>query len=84
MDEELLRAVKRLEESTNRTTYAVRALVRFIFIQLSATTIGSITAAVASILGWSWLGWVAGAITTLGLLWAGFSARAELRKSKPN
>ncbi len=83
MDEELLRAVKRLEESTNRTTYAVRALVRFIFIQLSATTIGSITAAVASILGWSWLGWIAGAITTLGLLWAGFSARAELSKSKP-
>ncbi len=84
MDEELLRAVKRLEESTNRTTYAVRALVRFIFIQLSATTIGSVTAAIAAALGWAWLGWVAGAITTLGLFWAGIAARAELRKSKPH
>jgi hypothetical protein len=83
MDEELLRAVKRLEESSNRTTHAVRALVRFIFIQLSATTIGSIAAAVATALGWAWLGWVAGSITTIGLFWAGIAARGELRKSKP-
>ncbi len=83
MDEELLRAVKRIEESTNRTTYAVRALVRFIFIQLSATTIGTITAAAASALGWAWLAWLAGLVTTVGLIWASVAARAELRKSKP-
>ncbi|MFM6962879.1 MAG: hypothetical protein ACKOWJ_01230 [Micrococcales bacterium] len=84
MDEELLRAVKRLEESTNRTTYAVRALVRFVFIQLSATTIGTIAAAAASALQWAWLAWLAGSITTIGLFWASIAARAELRKSNPN
>ena len=83
MDEELLRAVKRIEESTNRTTYAVRALVRFIFIQLSATTIGTITAAAAGILDWPWLAVAAGSVTTIGLIWASIAARAELRKSKP-
>ena len=84
MNEEFLRAVKRLEESQNKTTYAIRALVRFIFIQLTATTIGTIAAAAATALGWAWLGWAAGGVTTVGLFWASIAARSELRKSNPN
>lgn len=83
-DKEMLEALNRIEASNNRTTYAVRAFVRFLFIQLSATTIGSMLAAAAAALGIAWLAVLGGLVTTGGLFWAGFAGRAELRKSNPN
>lgn len=83
-EKDMLDALNRIEAATNRTTYAVRAFVRFLFIQLSATTIGSMCAAAAAGLGWPWLAVIGGVITTGGLFWAGFAGRAELRKSNPN
>lgn len=84
MSDETLEVLKRIEAASNRTTYAVRAFVRFLFIQLSATTIGSMLAAAAAGLGLPWLGVLGGLVTTGGLFWAGYAGRAELRKSNPN
>jgi hypothetical protein len=83
-DNEILEVLQRIEKASNRTTYAVRAFVRFLFIQLSATTIGSMLAAGAAALGAPWLAVVGGLVTTGGLFWAGYAGRAELRKSNPN
>ena len=82
-NKETLAALARIEAASNRTTYAVRAFVRFLFIQLSATTIGSVIAASAAAFGLPWLGVVGGFVTVGGLFWAGFAGRAELRKSNP-
>jgi hypothetical protein len=82
-NKETLAALQRIEAASNRTTYAVRAFVRFLFIQLSATTIGSVLAAAAAALSWPWLGVAGGLVTLGGLFWAGFAGRAELRKSNP-
>ncbi len=82
-NKETLAALQRIEAASNRTTYAVRAFVRFLFIQLSATTFGSVLAAAAAALGWPWLGVAGGLVTVAGLFWAGFAGRAELRKSNP-
>lgn len=84
MQDENLEILKRIEAAANRTTYAVRAFVRFLFIQLSATTIGSMLAAAAAGFSMPWLGVVGGLVTTGGLFWAGYAGRAELRKSNPN
>lgn len=83
-EKEIIEALGRVETATDRTTYAVRAFVRFLFIQLSATTIGSMCAAAAAALGWPWLAVLGGLVTAGGLFWAGFAGRAELRKSNPN
>lgn len=83
-DKEILEVMQRIEAASNRTTYAVRAFVRFLFIQLSATTIGSMLAAGGAALNQAWMGVLAGLVTTGGLLWAGYAGRAELRKSNPN
>ena len=83
-EKDMLEALGRIEAATDRTTYAVRAFVRFLFIQLSATTIGSMCAAAAAALGWPWLAVLGGLVTAGGLFWAGFAGRAELRKSNPN
>lgn len=83
-NKETLAALQRIEAASNRTTFAVRAFVRFLFIQLSATTIGSVIAAAAAALRLPWLGVVGGLVTLGGLFWAGFAGRAELRKSNPN
>jgi hypothetical protein len=84
MPDETLEVLKRIEAASNRTTYAVRAFVRFLFIQLSATTIGSMLAAAAAASNQAWLGVLGGLVTTGGLFWAGYAGRAELRKSNPN
>lgn len=83
-DKEILEVLERIEKASNRTTYAVRAFVRFLFIQLSATTIGSMLAAVAAATAMPWLGVLGGLVTTGGLFWAGIAGRAELAKSNPN
>ncbi|MEY2675416.1 MAG: hypothetical protein RL102_682 [Actinomycetota bacterium] len=83
-DKEILDVLERIEKASNRTTYAVRAFVRFLFIQLSATTIGSMLAAVAAATGLPWLGVLGGLVTAAGLFWAGIAGRAELQKSNPN
>ncbi|MEY4742270.1 MAG: hypothetical protein RL672_1020 [Actinomycetota bacterium] len=83
-DKDVLEVLQRVEAASNRTTYAVRAFVRFLFIQLSATTVGSVLGAAAAALGWPWLGVLGGAVTMGGLFWAGYAGRAELRKSNPN
>ena len=83
-DKEILEVLERIEKASNRTTYAVRAFVRFLFFQLSATTIGSMLAAVAAATSLPWLGVLGGIVTTGGLFWAGYAGRAELNKSNPN
>ncbi|MEY3537691.1 MAG: hypothetical protein RL645_505 [Actinomycetota bacterium] len=83
-DKEILDVLERIEKASNRTTYAVRAFVRFLFIQLTATTIGSMLAAVAAATGLPWLGVLGGLVTAAGLFWAGIAGRAELKKSNPN
>ena len=82
-DKEILEVLERIEQASNRTTYAVRAFVRFLFIQLSATTIGSMLAAAAAATGQAWIAVIGGLVTTGGLFWGGYAGRAELRKSNP-
>ena len=81
-NESNLEILQRIEKAADRTTYAVRALAQFFYIQLTSTTIGSILGTVAAATGLAWLGVIAGFVVTGGLIWAGIVGRAELRKSK--
>ena len=69
-------------EASNRTTHAVRAIVRFVFLQLTITTVSALLVAVGSALNLnqvfvpiSSLTWIAGS------LFAGITARRDLKAS---
>lgn len=81
MDSNELAALERIEEASNRTTRAVRAFVRFLFIQLSMTTAGTTVAGLGAALNWPILGGVGSAVILIGIVWSGWAGRAELRKS---
>lgn len=82
-NDELLELLKQNVEASNRTTHAVRAIVRYAFLQISITTVtgvlyavgaaanlNSVTVPVASVL---WL---------VGSIFAGWTARNDLKNSK--
>ena len=81
MQEAHLATLERIEAASNRTTRAVRAFVRFLFIQLTMTTAGTTVAGLGAALGWPILGGFGSAIILIGIVWSGWAGRAELRKS---
>ena len=81
MGSEELAALERIEVAANRTTRAVRAFVRFLFIQLSMTTAGTTVAGLGAALNWPFLGGLGSAIILTGIVWSGWAGRSELRKS---
>jgi|LakMenEpi03Aug12_release.lakeMendotaPanAssembly.Ray.scaffolds.fasta_scaffold724469_2 hypothetical protein len=81
-------AYKNLDEATkqvvmaqDRTTHAVRALVRFLFIQLSAITLTVIISLIANAMDSEFLIVVAGLIYIVGVFWSSNAGWSELEKS---
>ncbi|MEN9342484.1 MAG: hypothetical protein RIR24_71 [Actinomycetota bacterium] len=81
-NEELARLLRANIEASNRTTHAVRAIVRFVFLQLSLTTICALLIAAGAALNLnqvfvplSSITWIAGSI------FAGLTARRDLKSS---
>lgn len=79
---ELAALLKANIEASNRTTHAVRAIVRFVFLQLTITTVCGLLVAVGASINLNqvfvpissliWLG---------GTIFAGFTARRDLKSS---
>ena len=83
-----INAYKNLDEPTkqivmaqDRTTHAIRALVRFLFIQLSAITLAIIVGAFANGFDSEGLFVVAGLIYIIGVFWSSNAGWSELEKS---
>jgi hypothetical protein len=81
-------AYKNLDEATkqvvmaqDRTTHAIRALVRFLFIQLSAITLTVIVSVIANAMDSEFLIVVAGLIYVVGVFWSSNVGWSELEKS---
>lgn len=81
-DQQLADLLKANIEASNRTTYAVRAIVRYVFLQLTITTVCGVLYAVgaatnlnAIFVPISSIAWIA------GTLYASFTARKELKAS---
>ncbi len=81
-DQQLADLLKANIEASNRTTYAVRAIVRYVFLQLTITTVCGVLYAVGTATNLnvvfvpiSSIAWIA------GTLYASFTARKELKAS---
>ncbi len=81
-DQQLADLLKANIEASNRTTYAVRAIVRYVFLQLTITTVCGVLYAVGAATNLnvvfvpiSSIAWIA------GTLYASFTARKELKAS---
>lgn len=77
-----------LDESTkqiilaqNRTTHAIRAVVRFLFIQLTAITLAFIIGGLGSALGNAFVIFIAVVIYIIGIIWSSNAGWSELEKS---
>lgn len=83
MDKEIADLLKQNIEASNRTTYAVRAIVRYAFTQLSITTVTGILYAVGAATNLNSVSVpVASAIWFIGSLYAAWAARRDLKSSK--
>jgi hypothetical protein len=75
--------IEKLIAAQNRTTYAVRAFVRFLFIQLSSVTLGVILWNLSNTFGGNKFLQITAVITILvGLFWSSNAGWSELGKSK--
>jgi hypothetical protein len=77
-----------LDESTrqiilaqNRTTHAIRAVVRFLFIQLTAITLAFVIGGLGSALGNAFVIFIAVVIYIVGIIWSSNAGWSELEKS---
>jgi ABC-type multidrug transport system fused ATPase/permease subunit len=77
-----------LDESTkqiilaqNRTTHAIRAVVRFLFIQLTAITLAFVIGGLGSALGNAFVIFIAVVIYIIGIVWSSNAGWSELEKS---
>ena len=77
--------VEQVLRSTGKTTHAVRAFVRFLFIQLSATTLAGVLIYLGSVSGnelRDGLIWLGGITYLVGLVWSSSAGWSELRQSE--
>ena len=77
-----------LDESTkqiilaqNRTTHAIRAVVRFLFIQLTAITLALIIGAFGNAIDNGFMIFIAAVIYIVGIIWSSNAGWSELGKS---
>ena len=77
-----------LDESTkqiilaqNRTTHAIRAVVRFLFIQLTAITLAFVIGGLGSAFGNAFVIFIAVVIYIIGIVWSSNAGWSELEKS---
>ena len=80
--QELAELLRANIEASNRTTHAVRAIVRFVFLQLTITTVVGVLYAIGAatnsnqvFVPLASLTWIA------GTLYAGYTARRDLKAS---
>ena len=81
--EELASLLRESIAASNRTTRAVRAFVRFIFIQFFTGLAVAVPWALGLTLGEGWLLVVAFLVALVGLIWASTVGFDELSKSDP-
>jgi len=77
-DNEVARLLQANLEAQNRTTHAVRAFVRFLFIQFLAVTIASVLAYFSVTLEIPALAFVASLVLLTGIIWASNAGWTEL------
>ncbi len=68
--------------ASNRTTHAVRAIVRFVFLQLTFTTASGLLLAIGAAINLNQVFVPLSSLTLIaGSFFAGFTARRDLKKS---
>ena len=68
--------------ASNRTTHAVRAIVRFVFLQLTFTTVSGLLIAIGAAINLNEVFVPVSSLTLLGgSIFAGLTARRDLKKS---
>ena len=83
MDKEIAELLKQNIEASNRTTHAVRAIVRYAFLQISITTVTGVLYAVGAAMNANALFVPLASIVWLGgSIFAGWTARNDLKSSK--
>lgn len=83
MDQEIADLLKQNIEASNRTTHAVRAIVRYAFTQISITTITGIVYAVGAAANLNAISVpIASAVWLIGSIFAAWAARNDLKASK--
>ena len=74
-------ATKQIVLAQDRTTHAIRAVVRFLFIQLSAITLAIIVATFGASIENEFIIFVAVIIYIVGVIWSSNAGWSELEKS---
>lgn len=81
-NEELAALLKANIEASNRTTHAVRAIVRFVFLQLSFTTICGVLYAIGAAANLNQIFVPVSSLTWIGgSIFAGITCRRDLKSS---
>ena len=82
-NDELLQLLKQNVEASNRTTHAVRAIVRYAFLQISITTVTGVLYAIGAATNLNAITVpVASVVWLAGSIFAGWTARNDLKNSK--
>ena len=82
-NDELLQLLKQNVEASNRTTHAVRAIVRYAFLQISITTVTGVLYAIGAATNLNAITVpVASVVWLAGSVFAGWTARNDLKSSK--
>ena len=82
-NDELLQLLKQNVEASNRTTHAVRAIVRYAFLQISITTVTGVLYAIGAATNLNAITVpVASVVWLAGSIFAGWTARKDLKNSK--
>jgi len=82
-NEDLAQLLKQNVEASNRTTHAVRAIVRYAFLQISITTITGILYAIGASTNLNPIFVpTASVVWLIGSVFAGWTARNDLKASK--
>ena len=83
MDKEIAELLKQNIEASNRTTHAVRAIVRYAFTQISITTITGVIYALGAATNFNVLTVpLASVVWLVGSVLAAWQARNDLKNSK--
>ena len=81
-NQELAELLRANIEASNRTTHAVRAIVRFVFLQISFTTLVGVLYAVGAATNLNQIFVPIASLTWIaGTLYAGYTARRDLKAS---
>lgn len=81
-NQELAELLRANIEASNRTTHAVRAIVRFVFLQLTLTTVVGVLYAVGAATNLNQVFVPLASVTWIaGTLYTGYTARRDLKAS---